>query len=195
MKRKTLIKQWMFPPEFQVRFSEEIAEIGDSINDALQNAKKMVEKVRQDERRRAEIEVQRQVAKEVGKQKTETEGLPAKIAISLCDELFRLRKNLNEMSKEGDSKDLRSARRNLRKLDELLQDNDVEIIEQTGEPYWPHMVAEVLAFEPTPGIEQYTITDTIRPAVLINKKMVRKAQIIVGTPETDEKEIKKNKEE
>ena len=69
-------------------------------------------------------------------------------------------------------------------LRRLLREGEIEISDQTGQPYLPGMTEEVLAFEERPSVDRECIGETLRPTVFRCGSIILRGQIIVWTPAT-----------
>jgi hypothetical protein len=69
---------------------------------------------------------------------------------------------------------------------DALRQTGVEIEEYPEQPYRPGLDVEILVFQPNAGVEQDTITSTVRPAVLFQGQIIQRGQVIVSTPEEKE---------
>jgi len=73
-------------------------------------------------------------------------------------------------------------------IHDALRQIGVEITGYTGQPYQPGLGAEILTFQPNPEMQQDTITATIRPAVYFHGQIIKRAQVVVSTPERNDQE-------
>lgn len=104
--------------------------------------------------------------------------------VSLCNNNFRLRRNVELLEKEGESsKELRSIRRTLDTVEMLLESAGVESIDLTGQEYDDgRMDFSALASEGVAGLDREQISLCERPLVLVQGKMIQKATGIVARP-------------
>lgn len=104
---------------------------------------------------------------------------------ALCDHQFRLRRNAAQLAAEGaNSKELRSIRRALEGIDELLAEHGIECRDLTGEDYdFLRLDFEQIGqAETIPGLAGMKIWRCERPAVLVDGKLVQCARGIVARP-------------
>ena len=113
------------------------------------------------------------------------ESIPPDFAVSVCNQLFRLQRNAEKLDSEGGgSKETRSLRRAIEKLESLLKDHDVEWLDLTDQVYDDGRTDfdPVGPPEEVAGIDRMKIALCERPAVFINRKLAQKARGIVARP-------------
>ena len=111
--------------------------------------------------------------------------LSPELAVGLCNELFRLRRNAEQLAAEGkDSKELRSIRRALGSLEDTLKQHGIECLDPTGQDYDPGRLdfEQIGQAEVVPGIERERIGRCERPVVLLDGKLAQKARGLVHRP-------------
>jgi hypothetical protein len=112
-------------------------------------------------------------------------GLDRELALALCDHHFRLHRNAEQLADGGgDSKELRSIRRTLESLNELLVSHGIEYRDPTGQAYdFLRLDFEQIG-EPelVPGLDGLKVWRCERPAVLMNGALIRKARGVVAKP-------------
>ena len=59
----------------------------------------------------------------------------------------------------------------------------IAIQDHLDQPYDSGQLLDVLAFQPTPGIEREVVAETIRPTVYLQGQQIQKGQVIVATPQ------------
>lgn len=114
-----------------------------------------------------------------------TTAITEEFAVDLCNLLFRLQRNAEQLATEGaDSKELRSIRRALESLNELLSSRGIEYRDPTGQAYdFLRLDFEQIG-EPelVPGLDGLKVWRCERPAVLMNGALIRKARGVVAKP-------------
>jgi hypothetical protein len=58
----------------------------------------------------------------------------------------------------------------------------LQIQDHTGNPYDSGQSLEVLAFQPTDGITNEVVIETVRPSLYLQGHRILKGQVIVGSP-------------
>ena len=108
-----------------------------------------------------------------------------KFACVLCNDVFRLQRNVAQLSREGrQRKELRSIERVVRNVHASLKENGVEYIDLTGKPFDERSED----FEPlgqpeeVPGLDRAYIAACERPVVLVNGELVQRARGVVKRP-------------
>ncbi len=94
---------------------------------------------------------------------------------------WRLQRRLATTAETADV--IKKVARDLESIWDTLSQGGIEIKDQVGEKYDGGMALSVIAFQPTPGITQEQIIETIKPTIYYKNKMVQMGQVIVGVPE------------
>ena len=79
--------------------------------------------------------------------------------------------------------EMRRAYRSFEAAWDTLLSAGVDVQEHTGSPFNSGLLLHVLAFQSTPGLEQETVLETIRPTVYYKQQLIQPGEVIVGTPE------------
>lgn len=154
------LRQWRFAPEFRIEADGSGADLAHVLAEALRVLRRPVEAPK-------------------------VKPLSPELAVGLCNELFRLRRNAEQLAAEGrDSKELRSIRRALSSLEETLKQHGIECLDPTGQDYDPGRLdfEQIGQAEVLPGIERERIGRCERPAVLMDGKLAQKARGLVHRP-------------
>ena len=99
--------------------------------------------------------------------------------------LWRLRKKMLQPGSEQPLEEMRSAYRTFEYAWNALRESGVEIHEHEGSPFHAGLHLNTLAFQPTPGILQETVIETVRPSIYYKQQLLQAGEVIVGTPETE----------
>jgi hypothetical protein len=62
---------------------------------------------------------------------------------------------------------------------DLMKEKKIEVIDHTGQEYFPTMNINVLGFEKTTTAQKPSITETIEPTIYFNGEMVKTGKVIV----------------
>jgi hypothetical protein len=106
-----------------------------------------------------------------------------RLIADLATGLWRLKKRFLEPGTDRPREELRRAYRDVEALWDTLTQAGVEVIDPTGKPYDPAESLNVLAFQPTPGLNQEKVIETVRPTVYLRSHWLQMAEVIVGTPD------------
>ncbi len=88
-------------------------------------------------------------------------------------------------SDTGEAKEeMKSVYRHIEAIFESLKQIGVEMIDPVGRAYDSGMALKVLSFEPTPGLSNEEIKETIKPSVAWQGRLIQIGEVIVGTPQT-----------
>jgi hypothetical protein len=110
----------------------------------------------------------------------------ADLLADLATGLWRLQRRFAD----GDSKDVPEAWRRVQRDVEMLlarlKEEQLEIQDHTGASYEPSQSLRVAAFQPTPGLDQDQIVETLKPTVYHRQQRIQVGEVIVGIPEKKE---------
>jgi hypothetical protein len=101
----------------------------------------------------------------------------------LATGLWRLRQRFLDPA-TGEARD--DARRPFRDVEALLQrlrEESIEIQDHTGDLYDPSLSLRVAAFQPTDGLTQDRVLETLKPTVYHRQERIQVGEVIVGIPE------------
>jgi hypothetical protein len=97
----------------------------------------------------------------------------------LATNLWRLRQRLLT------GEPVEPVRRCLREVEAMwdrLGEEQIEIQDHTGTLYDPSLSLRVAAFQPTVGLEQDRIVETLKPTVYWRQQRIQIGEVIVGIP-------------
>jgi len=84
----------------------------------------------------------------------------------------------------GEPKDgMKRAYRHVEALVETLRKMDIRIDDMQGRAFDSGMAVKVITFDPTPGLAREEITETIRPLITWQNRLIQMGEVIVGTPD------------
>lgn len=101
----------------------------------------------------------------------------------LATGLWRLKQRMLEPGTDRPLDEMRRAYRHLESVMDVLSEAGLEIQDHTGAPFDAGMSLQVLAFQPTPGVQRQKVAETIKPTIYLNGTMIRMGEVIVATPE------------
>jgi molecular chaperone GrpE (heat shock protein) len=102
----------------------------------------------------------------------------------LASEMWRLRRRLERAEQAAaDDQRLRPLRDSVTRLDDILAEFRVELIEHDGQPYDPGLQVEVLHAREGEG--PTVIVETIRPTVLLGGRVLQQGQVVIGPSSID----------
>ena len=108
-------------------------------------------------------------------------GLSKEDGVKLGANLFQVEKALSFALEDPErfSSFSRTMSNKLKQTFQLLAENKIEVINHTGDEYFPTMKIEVLSFETDENISKPTISETIDPTIYFNGEMVKMGKVIV----------------
>jgi len=111
------------------------------------------------------------------------DGLPAALAIELCNKLHQLSRSVDKAREQG-SAEADRLKNHVSRLARTLSEHAVEWEDLTGQAYDPGRVDFEPLGEPQerPGLSRKTIIQCERPVVRIMGRPVQAARGIVGVP-------------
>jgi len=98
--------------------------------------------------------------------------------------LWRLRQRMVEPGTDRPLDEMRRAFRHMESLMDVVRAAGLEVQDLTGAPFHSGMSLQVLAFQPTPGVQREKVAETIKPTIYFNGTMIQMGEVIVATPET-----------
>lgn len=107
-----------------------------------------------------------------------------KLIVQLATNLWRINNKL-QGADESD-KTLRSIRRHTESALDTLAGGQVEIKDHTNEKYIPGMALDVLAFQPDLSVQDEIISETIKPSVYYQDKLVQRGEVVVLMPKKED---------
>ena len=112
-------------------------------------------------------------------------GLPAQFSLDIANQVFRAKRNLETFSEhDSNSREVRMLRRAVKGMLALLEDQGVECVDPTGQPFDPGRLDFEMVGDPEirGDVSQNTIVHCERPIVLIDGTLAQKGRGIVGRP-------------
>ena len=106
----------------------------------------------------------------------------AALIAEIATGLWRIQRKAQSLGDGGQSDGLRAVLRHVESTLDVLSNRKVEIRDDIGAKYVAGMALKVAAFQPTEGIDQETICETIRPSVYYKGRLIQRGEVIVGTP-------------
>ena len=97
--------------------------------------------------------------------------------------LWRLKQRMLEPGTDRPLDEMRRAYRHLESVMDVAREAGLEIQDHTGAPFHSGMALQVLAFQPTPGVQREKVEETIKPTIYLNGTMIQMGEVIVATPE------------
>jgi len=110
-------------------------------------------------------------------------GPPVEMLAEVATGLWRLRQRMVEPDSGRPLEEMRRAFRHLESVWDALAAAGVEIQDHTGTPFHTGLALDVLAFQPTAGVERERVIETIKPSVYFKGRAIQMGQVIVGTPQ------------
>ena len=98
---------------------------------------------------------------------------------------WRLRRRFGDDLAVEAHERLRRAFRDVEAMIELLREHTVEIQDHTGDAYDASLSLHVAAFQPTPGVSDERIVETLKPTVYRGPERIQTGEVIVAIPERE----------
>lgn len=106
-----------------------------------------------------------------------------RLLTDMATNLWRLKQKMLRPGTDEPLEEMRRAYRSFEAAWDTLLSAGVDVQEHTGSPFNSGLLLHVLAFQSTPGLEQETVLETIRPTVYYKQQLIQPGEVIVGTPE------------
>jgi hypothetical protein len=97
--------------------------------------------------------------------------------------VWRLRQKMFDQESGAPKEEFRQLSRHVSTISDRLADIGLQIQDHTGDAFDSGQSLEVLAFQPTPGVDGEKVIETVRPTVYLSGHRILKGQVIVGIPE------------
>ena len=112
------------------------------------------------------------------------EKIPTDVAVEMCNNLYRLLKNIDFAKEKLGGRESRKMQRSATQIQKILSSNDVEMLDLTGQPFVVGRNDFEIVGEPEVNtqISEPTITFCERPAVMVGENLVQTARGIVSIP-------------
>ena len=103
----------------------------------------------------------------------------------LASETWRLRRRLARIDEAtGDDDRLRPLRDSVSRLDDILAEYRIQLVEHDGQAYDPGLQVEVL--HAREGSGEAIVVETIRPTVLLDGRILQQGQVVIGPANASE---------
>jgi hypothetical protein len=114
------------------------------------------------------------------------QGIDGETLAAVGTGLWRLRRRMLEPGTDRPLDEMRRAYRHLESVLDALEQVDVKIYDHTGDvvPKGGVLKLDIIAFQPTAGVQRETVIETVRPTIYYQGRMLQMGQVIVGTPES-----------
>jgi hypothetical protein len=97
--------------------------------------------------------------------------------------LWRLKQKMVKPGTEQPLDEMRRPYRHLESVWDALKQAGVVIQDHTDTRFDEGMSLTVIAYQPTPGLSQQRVLETIKPSIYLKTQRIQKGEVIVGDPE------------
>ena len=94
--------------------------------------------------------------------------------------LWRIKNKAEKI--DSPDRNVRSVCRHAEAALDVLVEGKIEIQDLVGQKYITGMAQSVLAFQPEESIREEVISETIKPTIYYQEKLIQKGEIVVSTP-------------
>ena len=109
-------------------------------------------------------------------------SVPGDFFLDLANSAWDMRKGCVDSVSGEPKPHLAKMARHVERLWDSLERVGLNIQDHYNQPFDSGQSLEVLAFQPTPGVERETVAETIRPTVYLQGQRIQIGQVIVATP-------------
>lgn len=106
-------------------------------------------------------------------------GLLADVATGI----WRIKNKFSAVGVNDLPDEIKKAYRHVESTWDALASAKVEVCDHTKEKYVAGMALNVIAFQPSSSVHTEMITETIKPSIFYNGKLIQMGDVIVETPE------------
>lgn len=110
-------------------------------------------------------------------------SVPGDFFLDLANSAWDLRKGCIDSGTGEPKPHLAKIARHVERLWDSLERVGLNIQDHYNQPFDSGQSLEVLAFQPTPGVEREIVAETIRPTVYLQGQRIQVGQVIVATPQ------------
>lgn len=122
------------------------------------------------------------------------ESIPAEVTatlVSIATNAWRAKNKMVDAETGEPKDDMRRVFRHIDGIFNAFNELGLRIIDPTGKVYDTGMALKAISFEPTAGLSREEVTETIKPSIIWQDRLLQIGEVIVGTPideHTTEKE-------
>ena len=102
--------------------------------------------------------------------------------VSVATNAWRAKNKMVDAESSEPLDDMRRVYRHIEGIFNAFDELDLCTIDPTGKAYDSGMALKVISFEPTPGLSHEEITETIKPSITWQGRLLQTGEVIVGTP-------------
>ena len=106
--------------------------------------------------------------------------------VQFAIEIWRIEKRIAELSDILEPNQRKKLENSIQIFRRYFEDHDIEIINYTGRPITDGMNVEVISTEKHSSVDRPIVGETITPTVMYQKKIARKAKVIVHTGDKED---------
>ena len=103
---------------------------------------------------------------------------------TIATNIWRAKAKMVDPDTGEPKEEMKRVYRHIEAIIESLKQIGVETIDPVGRAYDSGMALKVITFEPTPGLSNEEIKETIKPSVAWQGRLIQIGEVIVGTPQT-----------
>lgn len=165
MTLRASIRQWSYPAELRIYPAADVAQLSDD----LISIKEMLQALTSE-------------SAPADASSPQDDSMPNWIRAATS--IWRLEKTLGGLQPSAAGSDMRWIHRHAEGIKDAIQAAGFDIRDHTREviPSGGAYFLKVVAYEPTPDIEQEIVIETIKPTIYFRSKIVQTGEVIVGTP-------------
>lgn len=108
--------------------------------------------------------------------------------VSVATNAWRARNKMVDAETGEPQDDMRRVYRHIEGIFNAFEELGLRTIDPTGKAYDSGMALKVISFEPTPGLSSEEITETIKPSITWQGRLLQTGEVIVGTPIDERKQ-------
>lgn len=165
------LRQWTYPEEFRIPKPAWDQEWVATLEDLASS-----------------IQAQAELLAENANAPANEEADYSKLLVDVSTGLWRTRNRLTGDDPNTPKDGMERVFRHVQSIFDALENHGIRILDHTGERWVDGRSISALAFQPTPGLTQSVIIETVRPSVFIGEKHMQMAQVVVGVPPEEKSE-------
>ena len=104
------------------------------------------------------------------------------VLVEVATGLWRLQRRLDAVPQAQAAPETRAAARQVRRILDVLGDADIRIDDHHGVLFDPGLAIDVVAYQPTEGVDRERVIETERPSIYRGAATLQRGRVIVGVP-------------
>lgn len=106
-----------------------------------------------------------------------------RLIADIATSIWRMNNKFSAVNIDDMPDEIKKACRHVEAARDTLSSAKVKVLDHTNKKYVAGMALNVIAFQPSSSVHIEMISETIRPSIFYNDKLIQMGEVIVKTPE------------